>query len=128
MKKLFLSLLFFLPLLAFSEAPKNIHEQAREIADLLRCPVCRGVPIAESPSDLAKDMMGMIYQQLEEGKTKDEILNYFVERYGDWILLQPKAEGSNLFLWIIPLLFLIGGAIFISFKTSQWSRNKPNQP
>ena len=89
-----------------------------------RLPICcRGVPIAESPSNLAKDMMGMIYKQLEEGKTKDEILNYFVERYGDWILLQPKAQGSNLFLWIIPLLFLIGGAIFISYKSSQWSRN-----
>ena len=102
----------------------NIDHEAREIADQLRCPVCRGVPIAESPSELAHDMMSMIRKQLQDGKSREEILVYFTQRYGDWILLQPKAEGMNLSLWVLPIVLLGGGIIFIFVLVNRWSKRR----
>ena len=119
----FLPLLFLLPALA-GGAPSNgdLDRQAREIADQLRCPVCRGIPVADSPSTLAQDMMKMVHQKLEAGEGKDQILNYFVDRYGEWILLEPKARGLNLMVWVLPIFLLIGGGIFLAFRISSWSR------
>lgn len=105
-------------------ADNSLDAQARAIADQLRCPVCRGIPIAESPSELAQDMMQVIRQKLVEGKTEAEILDYFEDRYGEWILLKPKPKGLNLLVWILPILFLIGGGFFLAFKISHWSHPK----
>lgn len=119
--KLFFLLLLF-PLLAWGSSQEgNLDQRVREIADQLRCPVCRGVPISESPSAMAVDMMQAVRQQLEQGRTETEILNYFESRYGEWILLNPKPKGLNLMIWILPLLLLLGGGAFILFKVRRWS-------
>ena len=104
------------------EVDKNIDIQARHIAEQLRCPVCRGVPIAESPSGLAQDMMSVIRQKLKEGETPDQILTYFTEHYGEWILLKPKPHGLNLMIWILPILILVGGGGLLTFAISKWSK------
>ncbi|MBI2345830.1 MAG: cytochrome c-type biogenesis protein CcmH [Deltaproteobacteria bacterium] len=89
---------------------EDLDTKARAIADQLRCPVCRGVPITESPAELAQDMMKIIRGKLAAGETEAQILQYFADRYGDWILLSPRAEGMNFSLWILPGAFLLGGA------------------
>lgn len=96
--------------------------QSSEIADQLRCPVCRGIPIAESPSELAQNMMEVIHQKLKEGESKETILKYFEDRYGEWILLKPKPKGLNLMIWVLPFLLFVGGGAFLLFKISRWSK------
>ena len=121
----FLILLIGLPVLAGANIPdQDLEHRARAIAGQLRCPVCRGIPIAESPSELASDMMGVIRKKLAEGESEEEILSYFEDRYGEWILLQPKAEGINLLVWLLPGALLLGGAIFLSLRILKWSRVK----
>ena len=125
-RSILLILFIFSPILSVaSTPPPDIDRQTRAIADQLRCPVCRGIPIADSPADLARDMISIIRQKLEAGESEEAILNYFVDRYGEWILLEPKPQGANLVLWIVPLLFLVGGGLFLSFAIAKWSRHKP---
>lgn len=108
MKWLFVFLLVCL--FACAEAPNDPASRAERIGSRLRCPVCRGVPIADSPSALAQEMMGVVRRQIAAGKSDEEILAYFEYRYGEWALLEPKAEGMNLAIWILPALVLVGGA------------------
>ncbi|MDO8644770.1 MAG: cytochrome c-type biogenesis protein CcmH, partial [bacterium] len=70
--------------------------RAKNLGTQLRCPVCRGVSIAESPATLATQMMEQVRQQVAEEKSDEEIFKYFEERYGEWALLKPKAKGINL--------------------------------
>lgn len=84
-------------------------DEAQLIGAQLRCPVCQGMPISESPSQMAQDMMTRVREMLAAGKSRDQIFDYFVERYGEWVLLKPKAEGLNLFLWILPAIGLLLG-------------------
>lgn len=100
----------------------DIDQRARAIADQLRCPVCRGIPIAESPSELAQDMMSVIRQKLDEGLTEEQIFDYFVDRYGEWILLKPKPKGINLALWILPAMALMGGGFLLVYAVLRWTR------
>jgi cytochrome c-type biogenesis protein CcmH len=96
-----------------SELTQAQIERAEEIGSQLRCPVCRGIPINESPAELAVQMMKVVKEQIQTGKSDEEIYDYFEKRYGEWALLKPKTKGLNLSLWILPFAFLLLGAIFI---------------
>lgn len=106
----------------------NFQSEAREIAGELRCPVCRGIPIVDSPSTLAQDMMATINTKLQKGESKVEILKYFEDRYGEWILLRPKAQGLNLALWILPILFFLAGAFWLSLRALRGRRKIETPP
>lgn len=118
---IWIPLLFSLTVSAQNKDP-DWDRQAREIADQLRCPVCRGIPIAESPSELAQNMMEVIRQKLKEGESEEAVLKYFEDRYGEWILLKPKPKGLNLMIWVLPFLLFVGGGVFLIFKISRWSK------
>ena len=88
----------------------EIDQLTAEIGATLRCPICRQQSVAESSARIAREMQGVIRTMLMEGRTAEEIEAYFVEAYGPWILLKPRAEGMNLFVYIGPALaFLLGG-------------------
>ena len=85
-----------------------LQRQVLDIAKELRCTVCQNQPLSESNSDLARDMRALIAEQLQAGRTRDEIVNYFVERYGDYVLMKPSYERTGTILWLLPpLLFLV---------------------
>ncbi len=96
-----------------ASASESIDDQAREISYLLMCPVCQGQSVAESNSELAKDMRSIIREKLEAGESKEEIVKYFVNRYGESILGYPPVKGVNLLLWILPALAVVLGGIGI---------------
>ena len=74
----------------------------------LRCPVCQGMPIGESPAPMAQDMMREVRRmRTEEGKSEAEIASYFTDRYGAWILLDPPASGFGLLVWMLPPAVLL---------------------
>ncbi|GBD37934.1 Cytochrome c-type biogenesis protein CcmH [bacterium HR37] len=108
-------IVFALSPIASHTLGKDIDTQVREIASLLMCPVCQGQVVAESNSELAKNMRAIIRKQLEEGKSKEEIIAYFVERYGDSILGAPPPKGINWVLWLFPALALTAGTVIASF-------------
>jgi cytochrome c-type biogenesis protein CcmH len=86
------------------------------LASELRCPVCQGNSIQDSPSELAQQMRDLIRDQLRAGKTPDEVRAYFVDKYGEWILLAPKAQGLNLIVYLVPFVaILVGG--FVVWRT-----------
>jgi cytochrome c-type biogenesis protein CcmH len=99
---LLIYLLMVIPLPA-ATAP-DIDEQTQNIAKELRCVVCQNLSVADSPSEMAQQMRGVVREQLEAGKTPQEVKDFFVSKYGDWVLLAPKTRGFSLLLWLLPFV------------------------
>lgn len=120
-------LLFSLMLPVWAEPVKEdpLDREVLEIAKDLRCTVCQNQPVAESNADLAKDMRQIIREQLVAGKSREEIMDYFVARYGDYVLMKPPTERAGLLLWIIPPLLLISLALLSWVFLKQRSRSSP---
>ena len=77
--------------------------RAQAIGRTIRCPVCQGLPITESPSDLSQQMLRELREQVGAGQDAEQITTYFAARYGDTVLLDPPRRGANLLLWLGPL-------------------------
>jgi len=75
----------------------------------LRCPVCQGLSVSDSPSEAARAALRRIQDLLIAGYTEEQIEDYFVERYGEWALLAPRAAGLNWIVWLAPLVGLLVG-------------------
>ncbi len=89
-----------------------VQERTIALATVMRCPVCQGLSVEESQSDAAVAMKARIRALVEQGYSDEQIQDYFVERYGVWILLEPPAQGMNWFVWLAPgLAFLVGAAL-----------------
>jgi len=83
-----------------------LEERAREMSKNLRCLVCRNESIDESNAELARDLRLLVRERLVAGDTNDETLDFIVARYGEYVLLTPRATGSTLILWVAgPVLF-----------------------
>ena len=92
---------------------EDTTSRAYQLGKLLRCPVCQGMPIAESPTTMARNMMQKVRQLIVDGQTNDQIISFFTARYGDWVLLKPKAVGLNLGVWLGPVLLLLFFGIWL---------------
>ena len=89
-----------------------LEERARELSKNLRCLVCRNESIDESNAELAKDLRLLVRERLVAGDSDDEAIDFIVARYGEYVLLTPRATGSNVILWIAgPVMLLGAGAI-----------------
>lgn len=95
--------------------------RASKLAGELRCPVCQGLSIHDSPSPLAQQMKDLIRAQVSSGYSDEEIRQYFVSKYGEWVLLEPKAQGFNLLVYALPALMLLGGAGLIFVAVRRWT-------
>ncbi len=87
-------------------------DRAMILGKKIRCPVCQGTPISESPSKSAQDMMKQLRRLVAEGKSDAEIIDWFKARYGEWAILEPSREGFNLVVWLLPIVALAGGVAF----------------
>ena len=92
-----------------------------QVASELRCPVCRSQSVLESSSDLAERMQAVIRDRLARGESPAEVRAYFVDKYGEWILLKPEPEGLNLLVYVLPALALVGGGWAVVHRLRQWS-------
>lgn len=126
-----LLLLIALPLLAQTKVPDaaqfvgqpagtplggaTLERRTAEISALLRCPVCQGLAVADSPAEMAINMKRQVHELLSRGYTEQQILSYFEQSYGEFVLLRPKFEGLNAMVWLLPLLALLAGA-FVVFR------------
>tara|TARA_Y100001935_G_scaffold246226_1_gene240683 strand:- start:510 stop:872 length:363 start_codon:yes stop_codon:yes gene_type:complete len=93
-----------------------------KITKNLRCLICQGQSVYDSDSDFANSLKILVKQKVDEGLKEDQIYEYLKNKYGEWILYEPKFNKNTYFLWLLPLfLFVIGGAII--FKTFNIKRN-----
>lgn len=92
------------------------ESRAERLGNNLRCPICTGVPITESTNDISREMLRDVREQVAAGRSDREVYSYFAARYGNFVLLDPPKEGSNLVLWGAPLAALAaGGAVLWGF-------------
>jgi cytochrome c-type biogenesis protein CcmH len=102
-------------------ADSALEARTSSVASQLRCPVCQGLSIQDSPSELARSMRSLVREQLAEGRSTDEVKAYFVSKYGEWILLSPSARGFNLVAYAVPLLIVLGGGAVIAVAVRRWT-------
>jgi cytochrome c-type biogenesis protein CcmH/NrfF len=93
----------------------------RSVAAQLRCPVCQGLSLADSPSELALEMKDVVREQLAAGRTPDEVKAYFVAKYGEWILLEPPRRGVNLLAYALPAIAVVGGLGVVWLALRRWT-------
>ena len=98
----------------------------RSVATQLRCPVCQGLSLADSPSELALEMKDVVRTQLAAGRTPDEVKAYFVAKYGEWILLEPPRRGVNLLAYLLPATALVAGLGVIWLALRRWTSGEPS--
>jgi cytochrome c-type biogenesis protein CcmH len=95
-----------------------------EIAAQLRCVVCQSLSVADSPSEMASQMRGIIRERLAAGERPAEVIQYFVDRYGEWILLAPRRYGFNLLVWLFPLAAVITGLVLVAVIVRGWRQRR----
>jgi len=111
-----------------TDAQKNdatLESATKSVASQLRCPVCQGLSIQDSPSELSQQMRTVVKEQLASGKSQQQVKDYFISKYGEWILLEPQAHGFNVLVYALPALLVIGGAIFIVVIVKKWTAAAP---
>lgn len=97
-----------------------------DIGNELRCPTCVAESVGESNAAIAREMRQIIQEQLDEGRTRAEILAYFQDRYGDWILLSPPRRGLLLLVWLLPVAAVVaaGGGLFLLVRRWRAAANE----
>jgi cytochrome c-type biogenesis protein CcmH len=101
----------------------ELNREVFEIARELRCPTCRAEGVAESSAPISIEMRNIIAEQLEQGKSRAEILAFFQARYGDWILLEPPRRGLHLIVWIMPIAIGLLSLGILVFFFRRWHKN-----
>lgn len=111
-----------------ADAESLLDKQAREIAAALNCPVCGGLSVAEATTPLAQQMRDLIRKKLEEGESREVILQYFVDRYGESVLREPPNRGFGQVLWWVAagILVVSGGALAYVVSGSWFRRPAPS--
>jgi cytochrome c-type biogenesis protein CcmH len=114
------------PVAQQAAADTALDARTNAVAAQLRCPVCQGVSILDSPAELAQQMRDLVREQLRTGRSPDEVKAYFVSKYGEWILLQPRASGFNILIYALPVLAVLGGLAVIVVAVRRWTKPPEN--
>jgi cytochrome c-type biogenesis protein CcmH len=88
-------------------------DRVLSLGSRIKCPVCQGEAISESPSETATAMMDVVRERVEAGQSDGQIIDFFTARYGDGILLDPRFEARTALLWLLPGAALLGGVAMI---------------
>lgn len=103
-----------------AEQEKTFRELTRE----LRCPKCQNQDIGDSDAELAKDLRDKSYELLQKGNSKQEVIEYMVARYGNFILYKPPFMASTMILWFGPVIVMLIGLLVVVMRTRKKPRNK----
>ena len=97
-------------------ADPRLEADVMELSHKLRCLVCQNQSIAESNAPLAVDLRDQVREQLSAGKSKDDVVDYLVDRYGDFVLYEPPFKAATALLWLGPAALLLGGGGWLAFR------------
>jgi cytochrome c-type biogenesis protein CcmH len=101
---------------------ETLDARVQDVASQLKCPICQGESVASSPSLLAQQMRADIRQRLQSGQSEQEVISYYVSRYGQQIVWSPQWQGFSLLAWLAPIVLLLGGALLLFFILRGWHR------
>lgn len=107
--------------------PEQVQQLSYAIGLGLRCPVCQGLSVADSTSEAAVSMQRRIRELVAAGYSREQIEAYFVDRYGEWVLLDPPANGLNWLIWLAPGLAAGFGLVWAASVVTRW-RAEPEDP
>ena len=105
-----------------SSARDGVSERVSALAGELRCPVCQNLSVRDSPSGVAASFRARIRELVLEGRSDQEVRDFFVARYGEWILLSPPRRGIGLLVWVAPALVIALGLGAVALAVSRWTR------
>jgi len=131
-RKLLLGLILVLvAMLAHAKVAPNVaadpalEKHVLAITQVLRCLVCQNQTIADSHADLAIDLRNEVREKLVQGMSDQAVIDFMVQRYGDFVLYRPPVKATTWLLWFGPFLLLIGGLVFLGLKLKQRARDMP---
>ena len=101
-------------------ADPALEARARAISAELRCMVCQNQSIDDSNAELAKDLRLLVRERLSDGDTNEQVMNYIVSRYGEFVLLKPRFETKTILLWGAPLLLVVAGGLSLIVFARKW--------
>lgn len=104
-------------------ADPALEARVLKLSEVLRCLVCQNQSIAESNAELAQDLRGQVREQLAAGKSEQEVVDYMVARYGDFVLYQPPVKATTLVLWAGPGLLLAAGLAWLAWRLKSRRRD-----
>jgi cytochrome c-type biogenesis protein CcmH len=107
-------------LLIIKPKQETLDQRVQDVASQLRCPVCQGESVADSQATIAQQMRQVIHEQLQSGKSEQDVVQYFIRSYGDQIVWLPPWQGFSLLAWLVPMAFLLGGAVLVFIVLREW--------
>lgn len=107
-------------LLIVKPKQETLDQRVQTVASQLKCPVCQGESVADSQATIAQQMRQVIREQLQSGKSEQDVVQYFVRSYGDQIVWLPPWQGFSLLAWLVPIIFLLGGAVLVGIVLYEW--------
>jgi len=97
----------------------ELEERYQQLSEELRCPKCQNQNIADSNAPIAQDLRKLLHQQLEQGASDEQILDYMVARYGEFVRYRPRFGGASAVLWLAPVILLVAaaGVLMVSLRS-----------
>ena len=113
---------------ANSDFVSQEEDRINQINSVIMCPVCPGESIDQSQNEIASNMRAIVKDLVSQGKTEDEIKDYFVGKYGPVILLEPPTEGISMYVWIVPPIALTFAMIAVGLAVYVMRKRQKNTP
>ncbi|MBV9706310.1 MAG: cytochrome c-type biogenesis protein CcmH [Chloroflexi bacterium] len=107
--------------LFFSTTHQTLDQRVQDVASQLKCPVCQAESVADSPSTLAQQMRAIIRHKLQAGQSEQEIIQYFVNSFGQQIVWSPPWQGFSLLAWLVPIALILAGALLLFIVLRNWA-------
>ena len=109
-----------MPSIIIASENERFEVRFKELSNELRCPTCQGLSVKDSEAGFSASIKGKIRELMKHGKSDEEIMAYFVERYGEWILRAPPVTGFNMVLWILPGAAIVTGLLWVLYRSKNW--------
>jgi len=106
--------------MAFASENEQFEVRFKKLSNELRCPTCQGLSVKDSEAGFSTSIKGKIRELMKQGKSDDEIMAYFVERYGEWILRAPPVSGFNILLWVLPGAGILSGLLWVLYRSKNY--------
>jgi cytochrome c-type biogenesis protein CcmH len=106
---------------AAAQGPTPDPAEVLAVADKLYCPLCEGIKLSDCELQVCEQMRRIIAEKLAAGESEEQIIQYFVEQYGDRVLGAPPKQGFNLLVWVVPVVVLAAGLGLLLYFLRQWA-------
>jgi len=106
--------------MTFATESEQFEVRFQKLSNELRCPTCQGLSVKDSEAGFSTSIKGKIRELMKQEKSDEEIMAFFVERYGEWILRTPTVSGFNMVLWVLPIAAIVTGLLWVLFRSRNW--------